>query len=136
MKSSKIKDNINYLGNIIITDDDPNVCAELSDFLKNEGFGVYVCRSVSELMTIEYDDLMAVLIDLNVEGGSGLQAVELIRQRPAGMNVPIIICSDIVSADDIIRGLNAGADDYMLKPYSTRELLGRIHALMRRFGTM
>lgn len=131
--SQKTGDNKDIIGNLIIADDDPGVCASLSAFFNGEGFGVYICRSVSELMAIDVENIKAALIDLDVDGGNGLQIVELIRQRPVGMNTPIIVCSDVRSTDDIIKGLNAGADDYILKPYSTRELLNRVRALIHRF---
>lgn len=121
-----------YLGNILIADPDRNVSRNLKEFFSNEGFGVYECSSVVGLMKLEHENLRLILIDINIDNNNGIQAIELIRQSKAGANIPIIICSDIPSTDDIIRGLNAGADDYLLKPYSTRELLARVHALLRR----
>lgn len=119
-------------GNILIADDDPQVCRNLEGFFKNEGFGVYICHTVQALMELDHQNVKSILIDIAIDDNNGLQAVELIRQSPSGAQIPIIVCSDTSSTDSIIKGLNAGADDYILKPYSNRELLARVHALMRR----
>ena len=128
---TKITTTTSSSGNIIIVDEVPKICANLTTFFETEGFGVYICRDVVELMTVEHKNLRLILMDVS---NGETQGIELVRQSKVGANLPIIICSDIPSTDDIIRGLNAGADDYILKPYSTRELIARVRALIRRAG--
>lgn len=118
-------------GNVVIVDDNPVSYKVLEKYLTEEGFGVYTCHTLNELMELEHKNLKLIFIDISVDSGNGLQVVELVRQTPIGKTIPIIVCSDIPSTDDIIRGLNAGANDYILRPFTSRELLNRINALLR-----
>lgn len=73
-----------------------------------------------------------VLLDWMVEGLSGIEVCRRLRRRPDTANVPIILLTARGSEDDRVRGLDTGADDYMTKPFSPRELMSRVSAVMRR----
>lgn len=118
--------------NVIIADDEDEVCERLRNFFLSEGFGVYICKTINDFMTMEHMDVCAIIMDMALDGGNGAHAIELVKQTPVGIKIPILICSDGPSTEEIIRGLNAGASDYIIKPYTTRELLQRVKALLRK----
>lgn len=113
-------------GNIIVADRDINLCNSIKRFLEKEGYGVSICRSLSDFMTIEHDDVKCIVMDINLEESSAVPTIEMIRQSPHEGDAPILLTCDVLSTDNVIKGLSAGADDYLMKPFSTHELLTRI----------
>jgi DNA-binding response OmpR family regulator len=75
-----------------------------------------------------------ILLDLNLPVLSGLEVCRLLRARPATKDVPVIMLTARTSENDLVVGLDVGADDYIVKPFSTRELAARVRALLRRRG--
>lgn len=73
-----------------------------------------------------------IILDLNLPGFDGLEVCRILRARPASANVPIIMLTARASESDRIRGLDLGADDYVTKPFSPRELAARVRAALRR----
>lgn len=118
--------------NIIIADGDRAKCESLKEFFISEGYGVYICQSVTDFMTVEHNDLCAIILDLSLEYGESIQSIELVKQSRVGEDIPILISSDMASTNDIIRALNAGATDYILKPYTNREIFQRLVALIKK----
>src|SRR5579864_2751601 len=116
---------------ILLIDDDETVCETLSVLLEREGFVPLLANSgesgFEKALTLKPD---LVLVDLRLPGMSG---VELCRQlRAANVPIPIIVLSGVGEEVDKVLLLEIGADDYVVKPFSPRELLARIRAVLRR----
>jgi two-component system response regulator RegX3 len=115
---------------ILIVEDEPALSEPLAYLLNREGYETEVAADGLAALT-EFDRAGAdlVLLDLMLPGLSGTEVCRELRQRSG---VPIIMLTAKDSEVDIVVGLELGADDYVTKPYSTRELLARIRAVLRR----
>ena len=117
---------------ILVVDDEPALREPLAFLLEKEGFTVLTAADGrAALEAIEREDIDLVLLDLMLPGVSGL---EVCRQVRTTSSVPIIMLTAKDSEVDIVVGLELGADDYVTKPYSSRELLARVKAVLRRRG--
>lgn len=115
---------------ILIVDDDPQIGDLLSDYLQKHGFRVSVAgdgRQMRKLMSQYTIDL--VVLDIMLPGVDGISLCQELR---ADSEVPIIMLSAVGEESDRVIGLEVGADDYLPKPFSPRELLARVKALIRR----
>jgi len=116
---------------ILVVEDDIKIASFISKGLKEAGFAVDVAHDgVDGLhlgLTEPYD---AAVVDIMLPGLDGLSLIE--RMRTKQIATPVIILSAKRSVDDRVKGLQAGGDDYLTKPFSFSELLARIHALIRR----
>ncbi len=117
---------------ILVVEDEVSFSDPLSYLLTKEGYDVTVAETGPDGLT-EFDRRGAdlVLLDLMLPGLSGVDVCRALRQRS---NVPVIMLTAKDSEIDKVVGLELGADDYVTKPYSTRELLARIKAVLRRGG--
>jgi len=116
--------------NILLVEDEASLSEPLAFLLQKEGYGVAIAedgRRAVELFT--QGDFSLVLLDLMLPELSGVEVCRAIR---ATSQVPIIMLTAKDSEVDIVVGLELGADDYVTKPYSSRELLARIKAVLRR----
>ena len=118
---------------ILVAEDDRKVASFLEKGLREEGYAVDVAHdgmdgSVKALLH-DYDLL---LLDVMLPGKSGLEIVQELRAREK--TVPVLLLTARDSRDDIVHGLDTGADDYLTKPFGLDELLARIRALLRRGG--
>ncbi len=117
---------------ILIVDDEPKIVRLAHDFLEAAGFGVRTAASGDEaLMRIRTDTPDLVVLDLGLPGMDGLDVARAIRR--AG-ELPIIMLTARDDETDKLIGLELGADDYITKPFSPRELVARIRAVLRRHG--
>jgi two-component system OmpR family response regulator len=116
---------------VLVVEDEPTVARFLRQALEEEGHAVDSAGDGNEagnLAHINQYDL--ILLDVQLPGMDGLQlAAEL---RRTGMLAPILMLTSRDSTQDVVRGLNAGADDYLTKPFALEELLARVNALTRR----
>ncbi|WP_114394200.1 response regulator [Oleisolibacter albus] len=118
---------------ILVVDDDPDLCELLHAFLLEHGFRVSTAGNGTEMARLMARwPVDAVVLDVMLPGEDG---TALCRQLRARSNVPIIMLTAMRGEADRIVGLELGADDYVVKPFSPRELLARIRAVMRRSGT-
>ena len=117
---------------ILIVEDEVSFSDPLSYLLSKEGYEVSVAENGHDALT-EFDSAGAdlVLLDLMLPGLSGVDVCRALRQRS---NVPVIMLTAKDSEIDKVVGLELGADDYVTKPYSSRELLARIKAVLRRLA--
>jgi two-component system phosphate regulon response regulator PhoB len=119
--------------NLLLVEDDPAL-AELLEFrFRNEGYRVTVTPDGDEALLLakeEAPDL--VVLDWMIEGTSGIEVCRRLRKDKATAHVPILMLTARGAEDDKVRGLDTGADDYLTKPFSPRELLSRVNAILRR----
>ena len=117
--------------NVLVVDDDRSIRDALERGLRLEGFEVTAVASGEEALAVADSDRPDVVV-LDV-GLSGIDGVEVVRRvRAAGNDVPICILSARVEVGDRVTGLEAGADDYLVKPFVLEELVARLNALLRR----
>ena len=116
---------------VLVIEDDLKVARFIQTGLEQEGYAVDVLHegldSGDQARMIDYD---AVVLDLMLPGRSGLQVLRDIRSRKASLPVVVLTAKD--SLEDRVAGLDAGADDYMTKPFALAELSARLRALLRR----
>lgn len=120
------------LGRILVVDDDKNTCELLRLFFEKEGYGVIMAYDGDEAI-IKFNALKPdiILLDVMLTGIDGWQVCREIRKKS---NVPLIMISAKNDTFDRVLGLELGADDYMGKPFDTKEVLARIKAVCRRIG--
>jgi DNA-binding response OmpR family regulator len=118
------------MGSILVVDDEPVVRDVLSRYLTREGYTVSQAADGEEaLSAIRSDPPQAVVLDLMLPRLSGLDVLKLVRLES---DLPVIILSARASEAERINGLQLGADDYIVKPYSPREVVERVRAVLRR----
>lgn len=121
------------MSKILVIEDDPHLSKIVRSYLERDGFEVLTCGRGDtglEIALVQKPDL--VLLDLNLPGLDGLDvAVELRKQ----MKTPIIMVTSRVEEGDRLAGFDIGADDYISKPFSPRELVARVRAVLRRVET-
>ena len=119
---------------ILVVEDEASFSEALAYLLGREGFDVSVAdNGVKAIEEFDRSGADLVLLDLMLPGLSGTEVCRQLRSRS---NVPIIMLTAKDSEVDKVVGLELGADDYITKPYSSRELLARIHAVLRRIGDL
>lgn len=115
---------------ILIVDDDEDLSYIIADMLENYGYHVKLAKDREEALTLLTERMFRlVLLDINLPDGTGF---ELCRELREVSTVPVIFASARSSETDRIAGFDIGGDDYLPKPYSMKELLSRVNALMRR----
>jgi len=118
---------------ILIVDDEPEIVRGLEDNLRFEGYQTLTARNGADALAVaarEAPDL--IVLDLMLPVVSGWDVCRTLRDR--GIDVPIIMLTARGEEADRVRGLELGADDYLAKPFSLRELLARVRAVLRRPG--
>ena len=118
---------------ILIVDDDENICELLRLYLEKDGFSTAVAHDGKEalyLAQINNPDL--ILLDIMMGEISGTQLARIMKSNPATASVPIIFCTAKDTEEDMIAGLDLGADDYIMKPYSLKAVLARVRTVLRR----
>ncbi|MFQ5550452.1 MAG: response regulator transcription factor [Gemmatimonadales bacterium] len=118
---------------ILVVEDDRKVAGFIEQGLREEGYAVDVARDGDEAtMMAHINAYDGILLDLMLPRKNGLQVANELRRE--GVNTPILMLTARDATDDIVRGLDAGADDYLTKPFKFDELLARMRALLRRGG--
>jgi DNA-binding response OmpR family regulator len=121
---------------ILIVEDEPSVAKTLSDVLIAEGYNTQMAdtlKAARAFLATTIPEL--VMLDLNLPDGDGLELAAFLRQSGNPAPCGLIMLTARGSKDDIVRGLELGADDYLTKPYHEREMLARVGALLRRKET-
>lgn len=117
---------------ILVVDDEQALCEILQYNLEAAGYEVLTAGSAEEAMTHTMTDFDLILLDVMMEGMSGFDLARLLRSEERTRNIPIIFITARDNEDDRVTGLDIGGDDYIPKPFSIREVLARIAALLRR----
>lgn len=118
---------------ILVTDDEKDIVELISYNLEKEGFSIikaYNGEAALRLVKLHKPDLL--ILDLMLPEMSGIDVCKAIRNNPDTANLPIIMVTAKVDETDIIIGLEIGADDYITKPFSIKELVARVRAILRR----
>lgn len=115
---------------ILIVDDDINISEVLEFNLKNEGFEVESVYSAEEALKKNISDFHLILLDVMMGGMSGYKMAELIRKD--NNSIPIIFLTAKDSENDMLTGFSVGGDDYLSKPFSIKELIARVKAVLKR----
>lgn len=117
---------------VLIIDADAKARQFIANTLRNEGLLVEEWSKLADFADFDETDCCLLLIDVEFPGSRGMEVITNLRNHAATMDLPIVICSNRGTNDDIINGLDAGADDYITKPFSPATLIARLHSIMRR----
>jgi DNA-binding response OmpR family regulator len=116
----------------VLIEDDPDIAEAITYHLEKAGLSVKVARSGEEGLELARRGVDLILLDLNLPGMDGLEVCRLIRRQASTAQVPIIIISARAEEMDRVLGLEMGADDYVVKPFSLKELAARCRVALRR----
>lgn len=117
---------------ILVVDDEATLCDTLKFNLEIEGYEVDTAYSAEEAMTLDLKQYDLILLDIMMGEKSGFDMARAMKKNPQLARVPIIFCTARDTEDDMVAGLNLGADDYIAKPYSIRNVLARVRTVLRR----
>lgn len=120
------------MGQILIVDDDSNICKLLQVNLRSEGYTVDVEEVAGNVDRSALESTQLVIVDAMNQPYSGMDLIYDLKDNPATEHIGIILYSNIKSERMVIDALDAGADDYMVKPFSLREMVARVKSVMRR----
>ncbi len=119
--------------NILIADDEAEIREVLELLLTGEGYNVISCADGEEVLSSASENIDLYILDIGMPGMTGLKAATLLRKE---YDTPIIFLTAYSTESDKVMGFSAGADDYIVKPFSNIELLMRVKAILRRSGTV
>lgn len=117
---------------ILVVDPDTSVREMIRDSFSPDGYEVECCDNGDSTYNIDLSQYHLILLDLGIDNNSGLGLVEQIKQIYDPGEVAVIAYSVRMSPETIIQALNVGADDYLIKPFSIRELKARVRSVLRR----
>lgn len=119
---------------ILVVDDEEALCDGLGFNLEAEGYQVDMAYSAEEALALNLTAYDLILLDIMMGEISGTQLARIMKSNPATASVPIIFCTAKDTEEDMIAGLDLGADDYIMKPYSLNAVLARVRTVLRRTG--
>ena len=117
---------------ILVVDDEQDLCEILSFNLETEGYQVSTANSAEEALEMDVASYDLLLLDVMMGGMSGFQMAKLLKENPTTAHIPIIFLTARDTENDTVTGFNLGADDYISKPFSIREVMVRVRAVLRR----
>lgn len=117
---------------ILVVDDEEDICAILKFNLSKEGYEVVTANSAEEALTLDIASFNLLLLDVMMGGMSGFELTGKLKTDPKTAGVPLIFITARDTEDDAVEGLDLGADDYISKPFSIREVVSRVKAVLRR----
>ncbi len=120
-----------FVPRILIVDDEQDLREILQFNLSSEGFHIDVAASAEEAMTKPLETYHLILLDVMMGGMSGYKMADIVR-KDRGLDVPIIFLTAKTSENDLLTGFNVGGDDYIVKPFSVKEVIVRIKAVLKR----
>ena len=117
---------------ILIVEDEETLCEVLKLNLENEGYDVDIAFSAEQALTYDLKSYSLILLDIMMGEISGIKLAKMLRADVVTSEIPIIFCTARDSEDDMVMGLNIGADDYITKPYTIRNVIARVKSVLRR----
>jgi DNA-binding response OmpR family regulator len=124
--------NARHLVNILVVDDEEDICEILKFNLESEGFIVDAVTSSEEALNRKLEKYQLFLLDVMMKGMSGYRLADEIRKRRK-LRAPVVFITAKNTENDKLTGFSVGADDYITKPFSIKEVVARIKAVLRRF---
>ena len=120
--------------NVLICDDQPDIVSALKIYLSPEGYQLYeACNGAQAVELVKEEDIHLVLLDVMMPQMDGITATAKIREFS---NIPIILLTAKSETEDMVLGLNVGADDYITKPFVPVEVLARVRSQLRRYARL
>jgi DNA-binding response OmpR family regulator len=116
---------------ILVVDDEPDLREILQFNLSSEGFAIDVAASAEEALNLPLENYHLLLLDVMMGGMSGYKMADIVRKDRA-LEVPIIFLTAKGAENDLLTGFNVGGDDYIIKPFSIKEVIVRIKAVLKR----
>ena len=117
---------------ILVVDDEQDLCEILKFNLETEGYAVDTANSAEEALEMGAENYDLLLLDVMMGGMSGFAMTKQLKNSPTTSNIPIIFLTAKDTENDTVTGFNLGADDYISKPFSIREVMVRVRAVLRR----
>lgn len=117
---------------ILIVDDEETLCEVLKLNLENEGYDVDIAFSAEQALTYDLKTYSLILLDIILGEISGIKFAKMLKTNVTTSQIPIIFCTARNSEDEMVLGLNIGADDYITKPYAIRNVIARVKSVLRR----
>ena len=117
---------------ILVVDDEETLCEVLRLNLENEGYDVDIALSAEEALKLDIRQYSLILLDIMMGEISGIRFAKILKSDVGTAGIPIIFCTARDSEDDMVKGLNLGADDYITKPYTIRNVIARVKSVLRR----
>lgn len=117
---------------ILVVDDEETLCEVLRLNLENEGYDVDVALSAEDALKLDIRQYSLILLDIMMGEISGIRFAKMLKSDVGTAGIPIIFCTARDSEDDMVKGLNLGADDYITKPYTIRNVIARVKSVLRR----
>lgn len=117
---------------ILVVDDEETLCEVLKLNLENEGYDVDITFSAEQALELDLTKYSLILLDIMMGEISGIKMAKILKSKHETAHIPIIFCTAKDTEDDMIMGLNIGADDYIMKPYTIRNILARVKTVLRR----
>ena len=120
---------------ILVVDDEEDICEILKFNLQQAGFIVDTANSAEEALTMNLSSYHLILLDVMMGEMSGFRMASILKKSKNTAHIPIIFCTAKSAKNDTVEGFDIGADDYISKPFFMREVVARVHALLRRCET-
>ena len=120
---------------ILVVDDEQDICEILQYNLETEGYEVETANSAEEALELPLNGYSLILLDVMMGEMSGFQMARRLKDNPATAGIPIIFITALDGEDNTVKGLNIGADDYIAKPLSMREVKARVKSVLRRYAS-
>ena len=120
---------------ILVVDDEEDLCEILKFNLENEGYEVDTANSAEEALKMDISSYHLILLDVMMGEISGFKMANMLKKDKETAKVPIIFITAKDTENDTVTGFNLGADDYISKPFSLREVIARVKAVLRRTGS-
>lgn len=117
---------------ILVVDDEETLCEVLRLNLENEGYDVDIALSAEDALKLDIRQYSLILLDIMMGEISGIRFAKILKSDVGTAGIPIIFCTARDSEDDMVKGLNLGADDYITKPYTIRNVIARVKSVLRR----
>ena len=117
---------------ILIVDDEETLCEVLKLNLENEGYDVDIAFSAEQALAYDLTAYSLILLDIMMGEISGIKMARMLKADVNTAGIPIIFCTARDTEDDMVMGLNLGADDYIMKPYTVRNVIARVKSVLRR----